>query len=71
MMIFNEQGEIFEGKGKLEIQHYIHAPVHRLTGAKVVLHTHQTWALALNMLKDNRLLPASQTAAFIWQHDGL
>src|SRR6185503_18222376 len=26
--------------------------------------THQTWALALNMLKENRLLPASQTAAF-------
>jgi ribulose-5-phosphate 4-epimerase/fuculose-1-phosphate aldolase len=31
----------------------------------VVLHTHQTWALALNMLQDNRLLPASQTAAFL------
>jgi ribulose-5-phosphate 4-epimerase/fuculose-1-phosphate aldolase len=29
-----------------------------------VLHTHQTWAVALNMLKDNRLLSASQTAAF-------
>ncbi len=30
----------------------------------MVLHTHQTWAGALNMLKDNRLLPASQTAAY-------
>jgi ribulose-5-phosphate 4-epimerase/fuculose-1-phosphate aldolase len=30
----------------------------------VVLHTHQTWAMAMNMLQDNRLLPASQTAAF-------
>jgi len=30
----------------------------------VVLHTHQTWAVALNMLQDNRLLPASQTASF-------
>ena len=29
-----------------------------------MLHTHQTWAIALNMLQDNRLLPASQTAAF-------
>ena len=28
------------------------------------MHTHQTWAVALNMLKDNRLVPASQTAAF-------
>jgi ribulose-5-phosphate 4-epimerase/fuculose-1-phosphate aldolase len=35
-----------------------------MTGARVVLHTHQTWALALNMLQNNRLLPASQTAAF-------
>ena len=32
------------------------------------MHTHQTWALALNMLKDNRLLPASQTAAFFDGH---
>jgi ribulose-5-phosphate 4-epimerase/fuculose-1-phosphate aldolase len=28
------------------------------------MHTHQTWAVALNMLKDNRVLPANQTAAF-------
>jgi ribulose-5-phosphate 4-epimerase/fuculose-1-phosphate aldolase len=35
-------------------------PFHSITGAKVVLHTHQTWATALNMLKDNRLVPASQ-----------
>jgi ribulose-5-phosphate 4-epimerase/fuculose-1-phosphate aldolase len=32
------------------------------------MHTHQTWALALNMLKDNRLVPASQTAAFFHGH---
>ena len=25
------------------------------------MHTHQPWAVALNMLEDNRLLPASQT----------
>ena len=66
IMIFNEQGDIFEGKDKLELSALcIHAPVHRITGAKVVLHTHQTWALALNMLKDNRLLPGNQTAAFL------
>mgnify|MGYP006317909895 CR=1 FL=1 len=46
----------------------IHAPIHRITGARVVLHTHQTWAVALNMLKDNRLLPASQTAAYFHGH---
>lgn len=63
--IFNEQGDILEGEGRIERSALcIHAPVHRITGARVVLHTHQTWALALNMLKDNQLLPASQTAAF-------
>jgi ribulose-5-phosphate 4-epimerase/fuculose-1-phosphate aldolase len=65
MMVFNEDGRTLEGKGVVELSaKCIHAPIHRLTGAKVVLHTHQTWATALNMLKDNRLLPASQTAAF-------
>ena len=46
----------------------IHAPIHRITGAKVVLHTHQTWALALNMLENNQLIPACQTAAFFDGH---
>jgi ribulose-5-phosphate 4-epimerase/fuculose-1-phosphate aldolase len=65
MMVFNEAGETLEGTGVVELSaQSIHAPVHRLTGAKVVLHTHQPWALALNMLKANRLLPATQTAAF-------
>ena len=65
MMVFNEAGETLEGTGLVELSaQSIHAPVHRLTGAKVVLHTHQPWALALNMLKANRLLPATQTAAF-------
>jgi ribulose-5-phosphate 4-epimerase/fuculose-1-phosphate aldolase len=65
MFVFNEQGETVEGKGIVELSaQCIHAPIHRITGANVVLHTHQTWAIALNMLQDNRLLPASQTAAF-------
>ena len=65
MMVFNEAGETLEGEGVVELSaQSIHAPVHRLTGAKVVLHTHQPWATALNMLKANRLLPATQTAAF-------
>jgi len=68
LMVFNEEGQTLEGKGVVELSaQCIHAPIHRVTGAKVVLHTHQTWATALNMLKDNRLLPASQTAAFF--HD--
>ncbi len=65
MSIFDEKGATLEGEGPVEMSAYcIHAPIHRITGASVVLHTHQTWALALNMLKDNRLLPANQTAAF-------
>ena len=63
--IFDEPGRTIEGSGVVELSaRCIHAPVHRITGAKVVLHTHQPWALALNMLEDNRLLPATQTAAF-------
>ena len=69
MMVFNEAGQTIEGEGVVERSaQCIHAPLHRLTGAKVVMHTHQPWALALNMLKDNRLLPATQTAAFFHGH---
>ncbi|MGE0800790.1 MAG: class II aldolase/adducin family protein [Lautropia sp.] len=66
---FDESGATLSGEGRVELSSYcIHAPIHRLTGARVVLHTHQTWALALNMLADNRLLPANQTAAFFVPH---
>jgi ribulose-5-phosphate 4-epimerase/fuculose-1-phosphate aldolase len=65
MLVFDESGATLEGEGEVERSaQCIHAPIHRLCGARVVLHTHQTWAVALNMLKDNRLLPASQTAAY-------
>ncbi|KPK05964.1 MAG: hypothetical protein AMJ64_10390 [Betaproteobacteria bacterium SG8_39] len=65
LIIFDESGRTLEGEGEVELSaQCIHGPIHRITGARVVLHTHQTWALALNMLDDNRLVPASQTAAF-------
>jgi len=65
LIVFDEEGRVLEGEGTLELSaRCIHAPIHRITGARVVLHTHQTWAMALNMLQDNRLVPASQTAAF-------
>jgi ribulose-5-phosphate 4-epimerase/fuculose-1-phosphate aldolase len=65
MIVFDESGRTLEGEGVVELSaQCIHAPIHRICGARVVLHTHQNWAVALNMLKDNRLLPASQTAAF-------
>lgn len=65
MVVFDDEGRTVEGEATVEMSAWcIHAPVHRITGANVVLHTHQTWALALNMLKDNRILDATQTAAF-------
>jgi ribulose-5-phosphate 4-epimerase/fuculose-1-phosphate aldolase len=69
MIVFNESGATLEGDGVVELSaQCIHAPIHRICGARVVLHTHQPWAVALNMLKDNRLLPANQTAAFFHGH---
>ena len=68
-MVFDESGRTLEGQGVVELSaQCIHAPLHRITGARVVLHTHQTWALALNMLQNNRLVPATQTAAFFHGH---
>ncbi len=69
MIVFDESGRTLEGDGVVELSaQCIHAPIHRICGARVVLHTHQPWALALNMLTDNRLLPANQTAAFFHGH---
>jgi ribulose-5-phosphate 4-epimerase/fuculose-1-phosphate aldolase len=69
MIVFDESGKTLEGEGTVELSaQCIHAPIHRVCGTRVVLHTHQTWAVALNMLKDNRLLPASQTAAYFHGH---
>ena len=65
MIVWDESGKTLEGQGEVELSaQCIHAPIHRITGARVVLHTHQTWAVALNMLKNNRLVPASQTASY-------
>ena len=69
MIVFDEAGNTLEGEGVVELSaRCIHAPIHRMTGTRVVMHTHQTWALALNMLRDNRLKPANQTAAFFHGH---
>ncbi|MCB2041970.1 MAG: class II aldolase/adducin family protein [Rhodoferax sp.] len=69
MMVFNEAGDTVSGSGPVELSaQCIHAPIHRISGAAVVMHTHQTWATALNMLQDNRLFPLSQTAAFFDGH---
>jgi ribulose-5-phosphate 4-epimerase/fuculose-1-phosphate aldolase len=69
VFVFDESGRTLEGEGVVELSaQCIHAPIHRLTGARVVMHTHQTWAVALNSLKNNRLLPVNQTAAFFHGH---
>ena len=69
LLVFDEAGQTLEGEGVVELSaQCIHAPIHRITGTRVVLHTHQPWALALNMLEENRLVPASQTAAFFHGH---
>jgi ribulose-5-phosphate 4-epimerase/fuculose-1-phosphate aldolase len=69
MMTFNEAGDTLSGSGPVELSaKCIHAPIHRITCARVVMHTHQTWATALNMLDDNRLFPLSQTEAFFDGH---
>jgi len=69
MIVFNDSGETLEGDGIVEISACcIHAPIHRITGRRVVFHTHQNWAMALNMLEDNRLIPACQTSAFFDGH---
>ena len=69
MIVWDESGATLEGEGVVELSaQCIHAPIHRITGTRVVLHTHQPWALALNMLDNNRLLPANQTAAFFHGH---
>jgi ribulose-5-phosphate 4-epimerase/fuculose-1-phosphate aldolase len=66
LVVFDESGTTLEGRGAVEISaRCIHAPIHRIAGAQVVLHTHQPHATAINMLRDNRLLPASQSAAFL------
>ncbi|MBM3408540.1 MAG: class II aldolase/adducin family protein [Betaproteobacteria bacterium] len=66
LIMFDDQGHTVAGEGEVELSAWcIHAAFHRLTGAEVVLHTHQPWAVALNMLKDNRLLNATQTAVFL------
>jgi ribulose-5-phosphate 4-epimerase/fuculose-1-phosphate aldolase len=69
MIMFDEFGKTLDGEGFVELTaQCIHVPIHRIAGSQVVLHTHQTWALALNMLSNNRLISASQTAAYFDGH---
>ena len=66
MIEFDEQGNTLAGDGIVEITaQSIHAPLHRISGRKVIMHTHQPWATALNSLQNNRLVPHNQTASLL------
>jgi ribulose-5-phosphate 4-epimerase/fuculose-1-phosphate aldolase len=55
-------GQLAAGLGPIEdTALYIHLPVHRLTGAVCVLHTHMPHATALGMLENPRLEMAVQS----------
>ena len=61
MIVFDESGKTLEGEGVVELSaQCIHAPIHRICGARVVLHTHQTWAVALNMLETTASCPPAR-----------
>ena len=46
LIVFDESGQTLEGTGFVELSaHCIHTPIHRITGARVVMHTHQTLSL--------------------------
>ena len=63
MLSLDFEGRVTSGRGPVEdTAKYIHVPVHRLTGAACVLHTHMPYATALGMLADPHLAMAVQSA---------
>jgi ribulose-5-phosphate 4-epimerase/fuculose-1-phosphate aldolase len=56
MLSLDFEGEVRSGRGLVEdTAKFIHMPVHRLTKAACVLHTHMPYATALTMLENPRL----------------
>src|SRR3954453_11306726 len=65
MIVFDESGSTLEGNGVVgRSARCIHARMQRICGSRAVMHTQQTWAGELNMLRANRLVPAGQAGAF-------
>jgi ribulose-5-phosphate 4-epimerase/fuculose-1-phosphate aldolase len=64
LLVCDFDGNVVEGEGVPSASaHHIHAPIHRLLPhAKVVMHTHQTYATALCLVREG-LEWASHTAA--------
>jgi len=67
MLSLDFEGRVTTGSGPVEdTAKYIHVPVHRLTGAACVLHTHMPYATALTMLENPKLEMAQQGALMFY-----
>jgi ribulose-5-phosphate 4-epimerase/fuculose-1-phosphate aldolase len=63
MLSLDFEGMVRSGQGPVEATaKFIHMPVHRVTGAACVLHTHMPHATALTMLENPKLEMALQVA---------
>ena len=64
LLIVDISGNIIEGKGVVEdTALYIHGRIHALRpDLSCIMHTHQSYTLAIAMTEKGRLLPASQNA---------
>lgn len=58
IVVVNEQGDVLEGRHGVEPSAlFIHAAVHRITGHRVVLHTHMPYASCLTLTEVGGLDP--------------
>ncbi len=80
LLVVDLEGNLIAGEGIVEdTALYIHARIHKARpDLRCVMHTHQPYTLALAMIEDGRLEPASQTAlrfhgrvAEDWNYNGL
>lgn len=63
LLVIDDRGNVVEGEGKpAQTGFNIHVPVHRLTGRKVILHTHMPYATALTCIRGGRLEMVHQNA---------
>jgi ribulose-5-phosphate 4-epimerase/fuculose-1-phosphate aldolase len=69
ILLVNGDGVVLEGKHRVEpTALYIHAAVHRVTGHKVVLHTHMPYATALTLTEAGAPDPTLSQNAMRFMH---